>query len=376
MTSTKLARSTRTTWPAFDDLADAPHLPLRGVKVLDLSALLPGPVATRSLADMGAEVLKVERVGDGDPLRVLMPDSFQAVNRNKRSMSLDLKTPEAQDVVQQLAAQADVFVEGFRPGVTDRLGCSALRLLELNPRLVYCSISGYGQHSLRRDEPGHDVNYLALAGALAPHLSQGEPSAVLPAADMLAAAQATTAICAALLRVKSGGSGTHIDLSMTDCAVAAMSHLINEQVQSDSPKDGRHPAYGVFTAGDGARIAVGCTENEFFERLCRELSLNDLLTVGFEDYQTRQRSWRLIEDRIAQVIATRDGAHWIDTLKSAGVPVTPVHTLASVRTDPDLVARGVMVIEGDTVQVPFPALFDGHRPRYRYAAPALGEANE
>jgi len=362
-------------WPHFESVPEAAHLPLRGVRVLDLSALLPGPVATRSLADLGAQVLKVERVDGGDPMRGLMPDSFDAVNRNKRSLALDLKTVAAQKLVQRLTEQAHVFVEGFRPGVTRRLGCDAETLRALNPRLVYCSISGYGQHSQRRNEPGHDVNYLAIAGALAPDLTEGEPSTLLPAADMLAATQATTAICAALIRAEKTGQGSYIDISMTDCVVAAMSHLINEQAQTRAVAEGRHPAYGVFTAADGVRIAVGCTETSFYVQLCEELGLADLLVPAYMDYQTRKKAWKTIELRIGSAIGARDGAHWLDKLTSAGLPVTPVHTLTTVRADSDLVDRGLLDAVSDTIQVPFPALFDGQRPGHRSDAPALGEAN-
>lgn len=374
-TPEELEHQAEALWGSFGGVGvDSAEQPLAGVRVLELSGLLPGPVATRALADLGGHVLKVERPDGGDALRVLMPRAFEAINRNKRSLALDLKDSDAQRFVSALAATADVVIEGFRPGVVKRLSCDPDTLRAVNPRLVYCSISGYGQDSLRRAEPGHDLNYLAIAGALSSRLGLGEPSVALPSADMLAASQAGTAICAALLRVARTGRGAYIDLSMTDCVVSGLSHLINEQAHAGPTEAiGRHPAYGVFTAADEIRLAIGCTETNFYVALCRELGLDDLLAPELLDYGTRRARWHEIERRIADVIGAREGLFWLRTLAAAGLPITEVNTLASVLDDPDLSARGVARRIGGTVQVPFPALFNGRRPGHRTDAPELGE---
>ena len=201
-----------------------PWLPLKGIQVVDFSMFVPGPFASALLADLGAEVIKVEMPG-GDPGRGYVPVQFETENRNKRSLALDLKNPAAKEIVHRLVRKADVVVEGFRPGVAKRLSIDFESLKSANPKLVYCSISGYGQTGPWRERPGHDVNYVAAAGTLAFPGQWLKPPArsSLPIADMAGGAFATIALLAALRE----GKGAYLDLSLFEAAffLAAMSSL-------------------------------------------------------------------------------------------------------------------------------------------------------
>src|SRR4051812_753402 len=200
---------------------DAHQSPLIDIRVLDLSQLLPGPFCTQILADLGAAVVKVEPP-DGDPARGMPSDLFATANRNKASVDLDLKAPADRNACLRLAAASDVVVEGFRPGVVERLGVGYEDVRARNPGVVYCSISGFGRTGPRRDRPGHDANYLAASGALAysGHWSEVPRRSGLPIADLAASCYGAIAILAALHERARTGLGGHIDLAMADAAMA------------------------------------------------------------------------------------------------------------------------------------------------------------
>ena len=275
--------------------------PLDGVRVLDLSRLLPGPVCTLHLADLGADVVKVEDTGAGDYARSLglaptgdgsagsdAPSAFfRMVNRNKRSLALDLKASAGRDAFLRLAQRADVIVESFRPGVVDRLGVGYAAVAALNRRIVYCSISGYGQTGPYRDRAGHDINYLGYAGVLdQTGISDGPPAlSNLQVADLLGGAMnASTAILAALFGASRTGNGSHVDVAMTEGSLAhnifalhAIETLGHVQARGADLLTGGVPCYGVYATQDGRYLAVGALEGKFWRALCEAIDRPDLV---------------------------------------------------------------------------------------------------
>jgi len=297
------------------------------VSVLDLSIWRPGPYATALLGALGADVVKVEPPG-GDPMRHYA-GLFGSVNAGKRSMVLDLKDPADRDRALALASQADVVVEGFRPGVVQRLGLDEPSVREVNPGVVYCSISGYGQAGPLARLPGHDLNYQAWAGALAP---EGGPAAMppLPVADLAAGMTAAFGICAALLGrgPRDGGRpGAYLDIAMTDI----MATWTGAAPATSQPGQAV-PGYGLFATADGSQVALGVlNEQHFWSGLCRGIGLEEVASLSFEE---RSRRGTELNGVVAGAVAGRQRDELVRTLLDAGVPVAPVLDRAG------MVARG------------------------------------
>jgi crotonobetainyl-CoA:carnitine CoA-transferase CaiB-like acyl-CoA transferase len=234
---------------------------LCGLRVLDLSIWRPGPYATSLLVPLGADVLKVEPPG-GDPMRSY-PGLFAAVNEGKRSLVLDLKDAEGRARALDLAAEADVLVEGLRPGVLGRLGLDEAAVRRLNPGIVYCSISGYGQDDPRATLPGHDVNYQAWSGTLTPDGGTATRVPPLPTADLAAGMTAAFGICAAVLGRVTSGEGTYLDVSMTD-VLATWTGPAGPGAVDGEQGDGPTPGYGLFATADGGQVALGVVNEQHF----------------------------------------------------------------------------------------------------------------
>jgi crotonobetainyl-CoA:carnitine CoA-transferase CaiB-like acyl-CoA transferase len=334
------------------------HRPLERVRVLDLSRLLPGPVCTLHLADLGADVVKVEDTGAGDYARTLgarrggASAFYRAVNRNKRSLAIDLKNPRGRDAFLVLAQSADVVVESFRPGVVDALGVGYAALRQANPRVVFASISGYGQDGPRAAMAGHDINYLGYAGILDQTGVAGGPPALcnLQVADLLGgAASAAIAILASLVRAQRSGQGARVDIAMADAALAHNIFALHalEQWGATRPRGedlltGGVPAYGVYGTSDGRWLAVGALEDKFWRLLCATIDRADLAGSGLATGADGRRVRRELE----AVFAGRSLAHWQDVFAGVDCCVTPVLTLDEALADPQFVARG-MAIEAD-----------------------------
>jgi alpha-methylacyl-CoA racemase len=333
---------------------------LAGVSVLDLSVWRPGPYATSLLGHLGADVLKVEPPG-GDPMRHY-PELFAAVNGGKRSIALDLKVPEDRDRVRDLAAQADVLVEGFRPGVMARFGLDADTVRPDNPRLVYCSISGYGQQGERAQWPGHDVNYQAWAGSLSP---EGRPANLppLPIADLASGVTAAMGICAALLGRATHGQGAYLDVSMTHVLATwtGAASIRSASIESTAGQPGQPgvPGYGLYATADGRQVALGVVnEQHFWAGLCAELALDHVATL---DFAARSARGMELNQLVADAIAARQRDDLVTALSLAGVPVAPV------------LDRAGMVAAG--LHSAFPIRFPGtpEAPGDPRPAPALNE---
>ena len=350
--------------------------PLAGIRVVDFSMFIPGPFASAILADLGAEVIKVESPA-GDPARGYIPVQFRTENRNKRSLAINLKAPESRDVVERLAKHADIVLEGFRPGVARRLGIDYDALSAANPRLVYCSISGYGQSGPWRERPGHDVNYVAAAGGLAfPGQWLTAPSrSSLPLADMSGGSFAATAVLAALHERGRTGRGVQLDLSLFEAAFfwAAMRHGLSPGVD---PRAHIFPVNDIFECADGRRLTLGILEEHFWNNFVRCVA-GLAPELSGEDYATDARR-RVNGDRLsacmAEVLKQKSAAEWVRLLEANDVPVDLCLTPAEAAELPQLAERGdVVELRGERF-APFPVHANGRRGgSIRRAPPGAGE---
>lgn len=337
-------------------------LPLDHIRVLDLTRLAPGPHCTMILADMGADVIRIEEPGGGrraaaerartDPAARQAEerrDASNALNRNKRSIALNLKVAAARDAFYELVKTADVVVEGYRPGVVQRLGVDYATLAGINPRIIGCSISGYGQNGPYRLLVGHDINYIALAGALGITGHADGPPAI--PANLLAdyaggGLHAALAICIALIARERTGRGQYIDLAMTDGVLTLMAAALSESLGTGVPvRRGVHrltggtPHYSVYQCADGRYIAIGANEPWFFENLCHALGgeefAGDHAATGERREQVREFFRRTFKTR------TRD--EWFRYLFDKDVCIAPVYDIEEVEHDPQVQARQMIV---------------------------------
>mgnify|MGYP001016349836 FL=1 len=307
--------------------------PLAGIRVLDLTRLLPGPVATLHLADLGAEVIKIEDPQVGDYARTLGTgqgaDSayFRMINRNKRGLRLDLKKPEGVEVFKRLASAADVIVESFRPGVMDKLGVGYAVIVALNPRIAYCSISGYGQDGPYKDLAGHDINYLGYAGVLDQIGCAGGNPAIpnFQIADLLGGAlTAAMGILAAVVEAQRTGKGRYVDVSMTDSVLAhtyfTMLRLNDSGHSLPRGSDllsGGLPCYGTYRCADGGHMAVGALEAKFWKVCCEVLDHPEWVS----------RQWDAgLRVEVAAVFASRQRNEWATLFAAVDCCVTPILT--------------------------------------------------
>jgi crotonobetainyl-CoA:carnitine CoA-transferase CaiB-like acyl-CoA transferase len=345
-----------------------PWLPLAGLKVLDFSMFVPGPFASAILADLGAEVVKVE-MPRGDPGRSYVPVQFATENRNKRSIALDLKHPDSKAVVERMVKQADVVIEGFRPGVARRLNIDFDSLRKLKPNLVYCSISGYGQTGPWRERPGHDVNYVAAAGALAFPGQWLKPPArsSLPVADMGGGTFAAIAVLAAVNDQRNSGRGCYLDISLFESAFfwAAMRHGLDPQVD---PRAHIFPVNDVFETADGKRLTLGILEEHFwtnFAQLAPELQQEK-----FGSDRLRRANGDELSALLSKIMRTRTAADWLRLCEENDVPVDLCVTPGEAARHPQLAERKAV----ERGYAKFPVWANGARGgSIRAGTPQLGE---
>ncbi|MFC5749540.1 CaiB/BaiF CoA transferase family protein [Actinomadura rugatobispora] len=307
--------------------------PLEGTVVVDFSELLPGPFLTQNLADLGARVIKVERPG-GDNARHLSPGLFAMVNRGKEHRTADLKDPADRAAISELITHADVLVEGFRPGVMAKLGFDPAETLAACPRLVYVSVSGFGQSGPHAQEPGHDVTYAAHAGIVALAGAPGGPPSWgpgVPVADLCAAMYGLSSVLAALHERERTGRGRHLDVSIRDCLahwlnarLGPFHHAGATELHEQRAMALRRPGYGTFTCADGTAIAVGAIEDHFYARLVQTLGLTDWAGPEWASYAARHGAAEELNAAVAAALATRDSGAALAELSAAGVPVAPV----------------------------------------------------
>jgi crotonobetainyl-CoA:carnitine CoA-transferase CaiB-like acyl-CoA transferase len=326
--------------------------PLEGLRVLDLSLQLPGPYASQLLVDLGADVLKVEPPG-GDPARVY-PALFAAVNRGKRSIVLDLKTLAGRDRILDLVSVADVFLEGFRPGVAARLGVDAPSVRERNPGIVYCSISGYGQTGPLAREPGHDLNYQAYAGLVSSDCPPRPPATTF--GDLSAGLYAAFAICAAVRGRERHGRGEYIDVSITDLLVTWTLPRLAPALAGEPDFLTETPHYGVFETADAELVTIGVVHEEhFWSRLCEALALPAELAGA--TYAQRLEDPAHTRRTLAQAVREHTAEEVIARLRAADVPVAPVLDPVEAVQQEHFGARGTVAREAGTYRFAHPARF-------------------
>ncbi len=354
--------------------------PLEGIRILDSAHQYPGPYCSMLLADLGAEVLKVERPGIGDPARQL-PHFFQSINRNKMSLTLDLKAQAGREIFCRLVERYDVFTEGFRPEVAGRLSIDYETLRKVNPRLVYCSISGYGQEGPYRDLPGHDLNYQAMAGMLQCFRDREgnfiEPGVAI--GDLSSGMFAALGILAALMGREKTGQGQYIDVSMFDGLLSWMSTYFGVFFGTGQFDRDRDPGYGIFQAQDGKAFTLGIAhEDWFWDRLCSAIGLDEYRSI--QAMERRKRRIELVE-KLQMVFSQKPREEWINILVGADVPVSPVQTPEQVVEDPHVhfreMIQEISLSSGVGIkQVGFPIKLSRMPQKIRIPPPELGEHTE
>jgi CoA:oxalate CoA-transferase len=327
-----------------------PSAPLHGVVVIDFSELLPGPFFTQSLVELGATVIRIERPPHGDRLSVLAPAVFTSVNRGKQRFMVDLRSEAGLARVQEWLARADVLVESYRPGVLGRYRLDYATLHARHPRLIYVSLSGYGQEGVDADLPGHDVNYLAAAGVLAlagdPH---GPPQAAagVPMADLCGASYGLSALLAALYQRERTGQGQHLDVALAEAPL----HWLNGRLAA-MREGGQHgmvaqraalarAAYGVFACRDERYISIAALEDHFWANLAGVLDMGSFAGPAYAAASARRAAAVQINDVLAARVLEHDAAPLLDRLVQADVPAMLVRDLDTLHAEPHFVSRGV-----------------------------------
>lgn len=358
---------------------------LEGLKVVDLSVFLPGPYLTMALADHGAKVIKVEPPGEGDPGRHIgLSDGpstvfFRNVNRGKKSIILDLKSAEGREALLHLCQTADVFVESYRPGVMKRLGVDYETVSARNPRIVYCSISAFGQDGPYRDRPAHDLAAMALAGTLSVTLGRDNVPAMsgVPTSDIVSSLHALSGVLMALLRREKTGVGDYIDVSMHHAALASIPNVMGPAMSHRAQPDPKHERttggsafYQVYDTSDGRHLVLGAQEIKFVRNLLGRLDRLDLVELCERGPGRHQQP---VIDFLQGVFREHPLAYWRTWFEGMDVSFAPVNTVREALDDPNVRARG-MIVEDElgrehlTPVVRF--LREPAQPRFR--EPALG----
>ncbi len=361
---------------------------LEGIKILDLTRLLPFSYGSMLLADMGAEVIKIEQPSVGDYMRWLPPVNkkenyvFLSTNRNKKSITLNLRKAEGKEAFFRLARNADVIFESFRPGVVKKLGIEYESIQKINPKVIYCSCTGFGQSGPYRQRAGHDINYLGVSGVLGVtgrHLGKPVVPGV-PVADMTAGVFCALAISAALAGRMSSDEGQYIDISMTDCMVSYM-HLFSPALfgttEVSLAVSGGNIRYETFETKDGKFISFGNLEDKFWFNLCDLIGREDLKECKFEE---GQKQGGLMEE-IKDLFRSKTREEWLSLMEGKDICYGPVNEVEEIFEDPQIKHRDMHFeiehpVEGKIGQIGFPIKFSKHSEIFRCPPPTLGEHTE
>ena len=388
----------------FGPKDDAKSGPLTGFRVIDLTRIIAGPLATQTLGDLGADIIKIERLGEGDDTRRLGPPwmrdvngneleqstYFQSVNRNKRSLALDFSRSEGADIIRQLAAVSDVLVENYRPGTLAKYGLGYEALKAINPRLVYCSISGFGQTGPYSSRSGYDFLAQAMCGVLSvTGLPDDEPGggpmrAGVPLADIFTGLHAAIGILAAIRYRDASGKGQYIDLSLFDSQFALMlnpsASWLNTGVEIGRTGND-HPSaapYGVYPVDDGFILIATFSDREF-ERLANAVGHPEWMDdPRFAKNGARVANRPALKSALAEALKGRNKADWIELLNAATVSCGPINTFRELETDPQVIAREMIVgldhPQLGHIRFPSSPIRLSETPAcYRYAPPVVGE---
>jgi crotonobetainyl-CoA:carnitine CoA-transferase CaiB-like acyl-CoA transferase len=384
-----------------------PAKALDAVRVLDLTRVLAGPWCTQLLADLGADVIKVERPGSGDDTRAWGPPYlkdasgrdtteaayFLAANRGKRSVTIDISRPEGQQLVRRLVAQSDVLVENYKVGQLAGYGLDYASLAAINPRLVYCSITGFGQDGPYKDRAGYDFIIQAMAGFMSitgerDDLPGGGPQkAGVAISDLMTGLYAAVAILAAVLQRQHTGRGQHIDMALLDTAIAMLANM-NTNYLTTGKAPGRagnaHQnivPYQVFHAADG-EVVIAVGNDSQYARFCEIAGRPDLATdPRYAKNADRVRNRNQLVPLLEAIVGEKPAAFWADRLEAAGVPCGPINSIAQALADPQALARGLRIdlphpTAGTVPLVGTPIRMSDSPPAYRRPPPLLGEHTE
>lgn len=354
---------------------------LAGTRILDLSRLLPGPFCTQYLAQLGAEVIKIEEPQGGDYNRALSPDMFDLINRGKKSVTLDLRKSDDVAAFHALVQDADVVLESFRPGVMDKLGCGYETLKKINPKLVFAALTGYGQTGPYRDRAGHDMNYLGYAGVLDQIGTAGGPPAPsnVQIADLAGGAlTCAIGILAAVIGARSSGKGCFVDVGMHDGSLAlqvlsfsALRTLGRTQPRGQDMLSGALPNYSFYECADGKFMAVGALEPKFWANLTAALGRPDLARKPMAPGKASDG----IRAEVAAIFKTRTRDEWEKILFAHDACTTAILTLEEALNDPQVVARGLVEQVKGKPAPAMPIQFPGVTMPVCGPAPRLGEHN-
>jgi crotonobetainyl-CoA:carnitine CoA-transferase CaiB-like acyl-CoA transferase len=377
--------------------------PLTGIRVLDLSRVLAGPWAGQNLADLGAEVIKIERPGMGDDSRAFGPpwvkdaqgretkDSayFTSANRGKKSVTVNLQQPEGQALVRALAAKSDVLLENYKYGDLQRYGLGFDDLKIINPRLIYCSVTGFGQTGPYKERPGYDFMIQGMGGMMS---VTGEPGAEpqragVPIADIITGMYASIAICAALAHRAHSGQGQHLDLALLDSQIALLAYQNTNYFATGKPP-GRignlHPnivPYQPFRAADG-EVILACGNDNLYRKFCEAAGRPELASdPRFETNGKRVENRVELTRLLGEIFRKRSKKDWVALLDAAGVPNGPINDIAQVFAEPQVQARGVKIevehpVAGKLPMVASPMRFSATPLEHRTPPPLLGEHTE
>jgi crotonobetainyl-CoA:carnitine CoA-transferase CaiB-like acyl-CoA transferase len=362
---------------------------LQGIRVIDLSRFLPGPMLTQFMADQGAEVIKIESPDEGEPTRSIgeMRDGisvfFANTSRGKKSLALNLKHPEGVEALMRLAETADVVIEAFRPGVADRLGVGYRQVAARAPHIVYASISAYGQSGPYRDLATHDLATEAMAGVLSlNHGQDGKPAIPgLPASDMLSSMIGLSGVLMALLRRKDSGRGDYLDMAMAECLLACIPNNLGSAMAARRQPDvgnerslGGNAMYTVYETRDGGWVALGSQELKFAVNLLTALGRPDLIDKCKLPPGKAQLP---VRDFLRATFLTRTRTEWVEWFKGRDIPFAPVNTLPEVLDDPHFRERGMVVTDSrGWDHIGNPIRFKDEPGQLKLALPALGEHSE
>ncbi len=349
--------------------------PLSGIRILDLSRLLPGPYLTQLLADLGAEVIKVETPLAGDHARLAPPEMglgnmYETINQGKKSLALNYRNPRGRELFLQLAATADVVLEGFRPTIADKYGIGYEAVRAVKPNIVYCSLSGYGQEGPYQQRAGHDFNYLSIGGAFSLNGRPGECPVPygLPVADLSGGMLAAIAILGALVGRERNGQGMYLDMALLDGVISWMTPLaLSAYFSGLEVGAGTHPLLGgraffnIYETSDGKYLTLAAIEPHFWGDFCR--------TMGRADWIERQYDPTLSAE-VEAIFRQKTRAEWLALFAGSDACVEPVNSVEEMLADPQVWARGhVHLKDGKPVGMASPFVFVR---RERSPAPALG----
>ena len=365
-------------------------LPLKGMRILDLAQMLPGGLCSQILADLGAEIIKIENPGSGDGFRNSPPligtsgSFFHILNRNKKSLTLNIKTGKGREIFRRLASRADVIIENARPGTMEKIGLGYEEMRCLNSRLIYCSLTGFGQTGPYRHRPAHDINILSISG-IHDLLGESGRSPIVPAVMISGAGggglNAALGILSSLLRRERTGAGQYLDVSILDGLSPFMALMMSEYlaqridpVRGESRLGGGYACYNVYETRDGKFISIGCLEEKFWQELCS--------CLGREEFRPnlnapRARQAEMI-DEFRRIFRQKDRRDWLEILDRYDICFSPVNSLAEACEDPQIQARQLWfytphLSDGSVPQQAFPIRFSADQPGLRNPPPLLGQ---